>query len=314
MAVRVRPLAEGDLDESDRILRLAFGTFIGLADPMRMFGDSRIAHTRWHANPEGAFAVELDGRLAGCSFVAKWGSVAVFGPIAVLPELWDRGLANHLLNATVELLSRWGTRHAGLYTFSESAKHLALYQKFGFWPRFLTAVMTKQLAQSASEAVYERFSTLDAAAKTATLGECREVTGLIYDGLDLLAEINAVDRQRLGETVLLRDGPQLAGFAVCHIGAGSEAGGNSCFVKFAVTRPGANAARSFARLLDACEALTLSRGVAKMTAGVSTARREAYSTLLARRYRIEMTGVIMERGEDGGGYNRPGVYLIDDWR
>ena len=26
-----------------------------------------------------------------------------------------------------------------------SPKHLGLYQKFGFWPRFLTAIMAKQL-------------------------------------------------------------------------------------------------------------------------------------------------------------------------
>lgn len=314
MAEHVRPLAETDLDESDRILRLAFGTFIGLPDPMRMFGAARMAHTRWRANREGAFAVELDGRVAGCSFVAQWGSVAVFGPIAILPEFWDHGLAHHLLSATTELLSGWGTRLTGLYTFSESAKHLVLYQQFGFWPRYLTAVMAKRIAGPMPVASADgTYSALDASAKTATLEKCRELTAQIYDGLDLRVEIEAVDRQKLGDTVLLCDGRKLVGFAVCHIGAGSEAGGNSCYVKFGAVAPGTTAAQDFEHLLDACEALTLSRGATKITAGVNTARCEAYSIFLRRGYRIEMTGASMERGEDGG-YNRSGVFLIDDWR
>ncbi len=38
-AVRVRPLAEADLDDADRICRVAFGTFADLAEPERFFGD-----------------------------------------------------------------------------------------------------------------------------------------------------------------------------------------------------------------------------------------------------------------------------------
>ena len=59
------------------------------------------------------------------------------------------------------------------------------------------------------------------------LKECFEVTNSVYPGLDVEREIRAVDDQRLGDTVLLRDGSQLVGFAVCHCGAGSEAGSGS---------------------------------------------------------------------------------------
>jgi hypothetical protein len=34
-AVYVRPLAEEDLDEADRICRVAFGTFLGVPEPGR---------------------------------------------------------------------------------------------------------------------------------------------------------------------------------------------------------------------------------------------------------------------------------------
>jgi hypothetical protein len=40
MDVSVRPLLETDLDSADRIYRMAFGTFLGLADPMTFGGDA----------------------------------------------------------------------------------------------------------------------------------------------------------------------------------------------------------------------------------------------------------------------------------
>jgi hypothetical protein len=63
--------------------------------------------------------------------------------LTVLPEYWDRGVAQQLLEATMAVFERWGVRHTGLFTFQQSAKHAALYQKFGYWPRYLTAIMTR---------------------------------------------------------------------------------------------------------------------------------------------------------------------------
>jgi hypothetical protein len=65
MRIRTRPLEERDLGEPDRIMRLAFGTFFGLPDPMTMFGDSDIAYTRFRAAPDSALAAEADSRLVG---------------------------------------------------------------------------------------------------------------------------------------------------------------------------------------------------------------------------------------------------------
>jgi hypothetical protein len=47
-----------------------------------------------------------------------------------------------------------------------------------------------------------------------------------------------VVRQDLGDTVLVHEADALAGFAICHLGAGSEAGSGSAFVKFGAARPG----------------------------------------------------------------------------
>jgi len=109
-------------------------------------------------DPGAVLAADLDGRLAGSVLAANWGSVGFFAPLTVAPEHWNRGIAQHLLDATMDPFTAWGTRHAGLFTFAQSARHVGLYQKYGFWPRFLTAVMTSQVRPSAGPAGSARLS------------------------------------------------------------------------------------------------------------------------------------------------------------
>ena len=56
--VSVRPLCGDELGEADRIFRLAFGTFLGLPDPLAFMGDAGFVRTRWRADPPAAFAAE----------------------------------------------------------------------------------------------------------------------------------------------------------------------------------------------------------------------------------------------------------------
>lgn len=84
-------------------------------------------------------------------------------------------------------------------------------------------------------------------------------------------------------------------------------------MKFAAVRPDSDAGASFEQLLDACEQHASMAGATTLLAGVNMARHEAYRALLSRGFQTMMQGVAMERGNRAG-YNRPGVYLIDDWR
>src|SRR5213595_3717111 len=155
--VIVRPLGEKDLSEAKRIFHVAFGTFLGLADPMEFYADRDYVRTRYVSDPPAALGAEVEGELVGSNFVANWGSVGFFGPLTIRPDYWDRGIAKRLLEPTMEIFEKWGTKHAGLFTFAHSAKHVGLYQKFGFWPRFLTAVMSirvRQIEPRAEPSIY----------------------------------------------------------------------------------------------------------------------------------------------------------------
>lgn len=314
--VSIRPLRETDLSEADRVFRLAFGTFLGVRDPMTLWSGVDYVHTRWLANPSSAFAAAMGSEVVGSNFVTNWGSIGIFGPLTVRPDLWEKGIAKRLLEPTMALFEKWGTKHAGLFTFAHSPKHVGLYQKFGFSPRFLTLVMSKSIMEGQSNKYgWSKYSELTRGEQGQNLKACRELTNQVYDGLDLSREITAVNTQRLGDTVILwsEDKTEPAGFAVCHCGSGSEAGDNSCYVKFGVTRPSPESGENFRRLLGCCEALGFERGMSLLTAGVNTARHEAYCSMVALGFRTDFQGVVMEKPNEPG-YNRPDVYLIDDWR
>lgn len=315
LAATIRPLLESDLPAADRIIRFAFGTFLGMPDPTAFMGDAACARTRWLADPTAVLAAEHSGKLIGSNFATNWGSFGFFGPLTVEPDYWNRGVAQQLVGPTMEIFGRWGNRHLGLYTFAHSPKHMVLYQKFGFWPRDLVSNFTK-IVDDALEGPRDtsRFSESNLAERESLLAACREVTGAIFEGLDVQREIRVVADQKLGDTVLVWDASRLAAFAVCHTGAGSEAGSGVCYVKFAAVRPGARAGEDFERLLCSIEAFAASQSAPKVTADVNVARREAFRAMLAHGFRPGAQGVAMETGDAGSGYNRADVYILDDWR
>ena len=314
----IRPLVESDLAEADRIVRLAFGTFLGMPDPTQFMGDADFAQTRWKADPSAVLAAEHSGTLIGSNFVTNWGSLGFFGPLTIHPDYWHRGIAQLLLAPTMGIFERWGVRHRGLFTFAGSAKHVALYQKYGFWPRDLVTTLEKEVPDTPQSAEPPPDTSLLSESKSGDRSQifaaARQLTDAIFEGLDVSREIRAVADQSLGETVLAWDGPNLAAFAVCHIGPGTEAGSGVCYAKFAAVRPGPHAEDNFSRLLGGVEFLARSRGANKITAGVNLARREAFQALFACGYRTKMQGVAMETGDASSGYNRAGVYILDDWR
>ena len=310
LPVAVRPLLEADLEAADRVMRLAFGTFLGMPDPLQFMGDADFVRTRWRADPSAAFCAEAGGMVVGSVFVGNWGSVGFFGPLTIHPDYWDQGVAQLLLKEVMACFERWGTRHMGLYTFPTSLKHVGLYRKFGFFPRFLSVLLEKEVRVDDAVVSWTKFSDVPAAQREGTLDRCRALTGKVLEGLDVGVEIRSVAEQRLGETVLLWNSDELAGLAVCHCGAGTEAGSGECYIKFAVVSAGDP---EFRRLLTACEQLAAQRGLEKLSGGMNTARQEAWAAMLDSGWRGKMVGVAMEQPNEPG-YNRPGVFVIDDWR
>jgi GNAT superfamily N-acetyltransferase len=307
----IRPINKEELVEADRIARVSFGTFLHLPDPLTMFGDRDFLRKRYQTTSTvlGAY---LGQKLIGLSVVTKWGSFGWFGPLAVLPEFWDKGIAKRLMTSTMDLFLQWKTTAEGLFTFADSPKHVGLYRRFGFYPRFLTPVMTCKSSDTGQE--YSTFSSMTIDKQFELLRHCREISDHIYPGLDLTQEILSVNEMKLGDTILLMNGVRLEGFAVCHVGAGTEAGSDTCYIKFGAVRSDqAKALERFSKLVSACSGFASKAGAQNVEAGVNFGRTHAFEELTRLGFRTLFQGIAMQRPNDPG-YNTSGVLAIDDWR
>jgi GNAT superfamily N-acetyltransferase len=317
LPITVRALTAEDLQEATRICNVAFGTFFGASHPENFFGDLDYVYGRSRARHIAAFGATVDSVLVGSNFVSNWGSVGFFGPLSVRPDLWDRGVAKQLIAAAMGCFDAWKIRQAGLYTFSHSPKHLALYEKFGFSARFLTAILTASPSSFSREPKvrWYRYSELPAEGQAEALEFSRLLTDGLHPGLDLRDEIRVVQDLKLGDTILLRDpfSTGIQGFAICHCGSGTEAGKDACYVKFGAVPDDQKARTNFDHLLDACGAFARRTGVKELIAGSNLGRHEAYRCLSRRGFRLSTLGVAMHRPNESG-YSQPHLFIIDDWR
>jgi acetyltransferase (GNAT) family protein len=286
---------------------------LGAPEPENHWLDRDLHTNRFRSEHVEAFVAEETGSVVGSNFATRWGSVGFFGPLSTPPDRWNGGLAQPLVAAACAAFERWGVTQAGLFTFAHSTKHIHLYSKFGFHPRFLTVLMTAP-ARPGTLPDYSRYSALALDGRKAAEDATFALSDSIYSGLDLRGEIRAVAAQGLGDTLLVWDGPsRLGGFAVCHWGPASEAGADCLYIKFGAARPGLGVGDRFAALLDGAAALAHQAGMPAVLAGINLSHDDAYRRMKAYGFTPAFQGVAMHRGNEPG-YCRPDVYAIDDWR
>lgn len=316
MDVTVDPMTPGDLDQADDIFRTAFATFLGIPKET-LWGDSDAFRTRWRAPNTRVIAARFGGQLVGSNVLTRWGSVGWFGPLTISPEHWNHGIAKALMTETERIFDEWRVTHRALFTFPQSAKHVGLYQRFGYWPQRLTPILGRR-ADSGSSAPtlgrnVRRFSELAPREQTELCREVRELGDALYPGLDLSGEIESIRDQRLGDTLLLRDDSRLAGFAVCHIGKGSESRTGETYVKFAANSPGSDREERRKELIQSIETLAVQCRAPEIGFGCNTSHRDTHRFLTARGYRSEFIGVLMTKPEQPA-LERPDFDVLNDMR
>lgn len=308
--VEISLLQEHELPTAEKLLRLSFGTFLRLTEPMNCGNGARYTN-RWYRDPLAVFAAKVDSKLIGFSMVANWGSCGGFGPIVVHPHFWDQGIGYQLMKTSWSKFEQWGTQQIIFCTHANSPKHIYLYGKVGAEPRFLIALCAKAISSIPEKPILKArlYSQLSSQEQENSLKAAYQLTNKIYSGLDWRSEILLLNQLSLGESLFIWDDKKLTGFAICHYGAGSEAAEANCYVKFAA----ANSAAAFDQLIEQCEALTLILRLSSLVAGVDTACIDAYRRMLAKKFRLKSLSISMHQPNESA-YSRPDVYVIEDRR
>ena len=309
IAARVDLLPEAQLESAQALVRVAFATQLQLPNPAD-FGNGSSCTARWYMDPEGVFGASVGAELVGVVFAINWGTFGFFGPLVIDPEYWGRGIAHQLLERVMSYFHDRKVTHSGLFTFSNSPKHILLYQKYGFEPRFLTALASTPTRIPEQRPQYQCYSESGESGRKRHLETLRAITDSLYPGLELTVEIDNIYKQQIGETIIYfsADGEAQA-FAICHYGNRSEAQRDAMYVKFAA----AKGSDGFAAILDSCQHLAGTRNLLKIDLGINTSRKLAYKLILEKGFRPQTFGIAMEISGNAG-FNRSDVFAADDWR
>ena len=313
MSLIVRSLEEADVEAADKVRRLAFGTYFGLADPLSFSGTSRLVEARRRIWPDGALVAEKDGTIVGIAISSRWGSLGLFGPLAVHPEHWRGGVGHSLLEAAMQIHDRWRCPAVGLFTFPASLTHVALYQRYGFWPRSLTAIMNRAVTTPSPVPQAHSLSAMSTAERQDAIAQCAALTDRLFAGMDLRDEIASVIAHPTSDAIALIENSGVAGFVICHFGPRSEADTGVVYAKFAAARPGPHAARDFQRLIGAANDFAHRNGAAKINTGVNMGAMESYRLMLAAGFVTALHGIAMHRPWIEI-YDRPDIFALEDWR
>lgn len=307
MNVTLRQMTERDLAPATALFREAFRTLLNVTD--RALGDGDFVNPRFRLNPEGSMVAESQGQLLGTNFVSRWGSVAVLGPVVVRPRGWTGGAGKLLHEAAVKQADAWGCTLMGGFTFAHTPNHLDFFVRTAMWPRLLTMVFG--LPVRPGKLPWKDGWLRSSVAEAEVIAGAKEIAQAVYPGLDLGEELAGARRFGLGDGLLVRrDGVPVA-FALCHMGAQTQAGSGALYVKFGAARPGDEPA--FEELLEAIKALAAEHGCNRVLAGVNSGRRRAWLLTTGKGYLATQVGVALHRG-DPIGYSHEHALVIDDWR
>ena len=154
------------------------------------------------------------GGIAGFNMVHRSGVEGWMGPLAVRMEQQGGGLGKEIVERGVAWLEREGARVIGLETMPRTMDNIGFYSRLGFAPGRMTITLTLDAAPA--DRAPELLGRMSIRDRDDHLVASHALVHGILPGYDFTRELALTDSLALGDTVLLRQGSALAGFALCH--------------------------------------------------------------------------------------------------
>jgi predicted N-acetyltransferase YhbS len=120
MTVKIRVMEEADIDQADRVLRLAFGRVSGFMPQI---------HLQRAVEPESLWVAEDQGRIVGTVSTVVFPQLAYVGLMSVDPEFQGRGIGRMLMGCALEAIDRQG---CAVTLLDATDKGAPLYESLGF--------------------------------------------------------------------------------------------------------------------------------------------------------------------------------------
>ncbi|HUU76974.1 MAG TPA: GNAT family N-acetyltransferase [candidate division Zixibacteria bacterium] len=176
--------------------------------------------------PNGCFIALDKKKIIGAIFTHVWGKMGWIGTFGVVPEYQSKGIGKDLMIKAINYLDRErNVTRLALETMADSAENIGLYSKLGFKPAFQTMHLTKPISFSK-----EKENQLDTLLQTKSieldyyskeqnredsLTRIRWLSSKIENGLDFTSEIELIDENNFGDTILLKQDGFIIALATC---------------------------------------------------------------------------------------------------
>ena len=154
------------------------------------------------------------GEIGAFNVAHASGAEGWMGPLAARPDLQGHGIGKEIVHAGVDRLRQLGVHTLGLETMPRTLDNIGFYSRLGFVPGRLTLTLTVDAAGAERSPLL--LGALTPTDKAAMIAACRALVGQLVPGYDFTRELQLTDELSCGDTVLLRRGDTLAGFAICH--------------------------------------------------------------------------------------------------
>jgi len=136
------------------------------------------------------------------------------GPLVVRTDLQGHGAGKEVVERGIAWLRESGARVIGLETMPRTMDNIGFYSGLRFIPSRLTITLT--LDAQGAEVPPELLGRTSMQEREDEMTAMRELVGRVAPGYDFTREIELTDSLALGDTLLLKDGGELVGFALCH--------------------------------------------------------------------------------------------------
>jgi GNAT superfamily N-acetyltransferase len=229
-----------------------------------------------------------DGHMVAFNMVHRSGTEGWMGPLAVRPDRQGEGLGSLMVRTGIDWLRAQGATTIGLETMPRTVDNIGFYSRMGLVPGHLTVTLVRDVPRRATDEA-ELLSRTGGAPDHVT-AECRRLAESLLPGVDFTREIALTRELAIGDTTLIREGGELAAFALWHstpLAAGRPKD------ELRVLKLVARDPAAFDRLLDALPAAAAGEKVGRIAVRCQTEFAPAYLRLVTRGYRVHWTDLRM---------------------
>jgi GNAT superfamily N-acetyltransferase len=169
---------------------------------------------------EGAMLWRDDkGNVVAFNVAHLSGTEAWMGPLAVHPDHQGHGLGKAVVGAGIEYLKSRGAKVIGLETMPRTMDNIGFYSSLGMIPGYLTLTVTIDgtfAPPLSGRTTSVRLGSLTPDELDHSVKACHALTESLLPGYDFSREICLTEELALGDTLMLFNGGNLTGFALCH--------------------------------------------------------------------------------------------------